>query len=81
MTVSKFPSLEFHFPKGNRHLAYSAVGDANSPHVLLCLPGLLETRATFDPLLKAADGLQGLRVISVDLCGRGDSSALPGDKG
>ena len=81
MTVSKFPSLEFHLPKGNRHLAYSAVGDANSPHVLLCLPGLLETRATFDPLLKAADGLQGLRVISVDLCGRGDSSPLPGDKG
>lgn len=81
MTVSKFPSLEFHLPKGNRHLAYSSVGDANSPHVLLCLPGLLETRATFDPLLKAADGLQGLRVISVDLCGRGDSSPLPGDKG
>ncbi|MEN9617879.1 MAG: hypothetical protein RL406_116 [Pseudomonadota bacterium] len=81
MTVSKFPSLEFHLPKGNRHLAYSAVGDANSPHVLLCLPGLLETRATFDPLLQAADGLQGLRVISVDLCGRGDSSPLPGDKG
>ena len=81
MTVSKFPSLEFHLPKGNRHLAYSSVGDANSPHVLLCLPGLLETRATFDPLLKAADGLQGLRVISVDLCGRGDSSPLLGDKG
>jgi pimeloyl-ACP methyl ester carboxylesterase len=45
------------------------------------LPGLLETRATFDPLLQAAEGLQGLRVISVDLCGRGDSSPLPGDKG
>ena len=81
MTVSKFPTLEFHLPKANRHVAYSAVGDAHSAHVLLCLPGLLETRATFDPLLKAADGLQGLRVISLDLCGRGDSSPMPGDKG
>ena len=81
MTVSQFPALQFPLSKGSRHLAYSSVGDVNSPHVLLCLPGLLETRATFDPLLQAADGLQGLRVISVDLCGRGDSSRLPGDKG
>jgi pimeloyl-ACP methyl ester carboxylesterase len=57
------------------------VGDANSPHVLLCLPGLLETRATFDPLLQAAQGMHGLRVISLDLCGRGDSSPLPDDQG
>jgi len=81
MTVSQFPTLLFALPKGNRHLAYSSVGDVNSPHVLLCLPGLLETRATFDPLLQAAVGLQGLRVISLDLCGRGDSSPMPGDKG
>ncbi len=81
MTVSKFPALQFPLSKDGRHLAYSAVGDANSPYVLLCLPGLLETRATFDPLLQAAEGLQGLRVISVDLCGRGDSSPMPGDKG
>jgi pimeloyl-ACP methyl ester carboxylesterase len=81
MTVSQFPALQFSLSKGSRHLAYSSVGDVDSPHVLLCLPGLLETRATFDPLLQAADGLQGLRVISVDLCGRGDSSRLPGDKG
>jgi pimeloyl-ACP methyl ester carboxylesterase len=81
MTVSKFPALQFPLSKDSRHMAYSAVGEANSPYVLLCLPGLLETRATFDPLLQAAEGLQGLRVISVDLCGRGDSSPLPGDKG
>ncbi len=81
MTVSKFSALEFPLLKDSRYLAYSAVGDANSPYVLLCLPGLLETRATFDPLLQAAEGLHGLRVISLDLCGRGDSSPLPGDKG
>jgi len=81
MTISQFPSLQCPLPKGHRHLAYSAVGDVNSPHVLLCLPGLLETRATFDPLLQAAQDLYGLRVISLDLCGRGDSSPLPGDQG
>ncbi len=81
MTVSKFPAHQFYWPEKNRHLAYSSVGDANSARVLLCLPGLLETRATFDPLLQAAEGLQGWRVMSLDLCGRGDSSALPSDKG
>ena len=81
MTISQFPALTFHLPQAHRHLAYSAVGDASSSHVLLCLPGLLETRATFDPLLQAAEHVQGLRVISLDLCGRGDSSPLPADKG
>jgi pimeloyl-ACP methyl ester carboxylesterase len=81
MTVSQFPALTFHIPQAHRHLAYSAVGDVNSPRVLLCLPGLLETRATFDPLLQAAQNVHGLRVVSLDLCGRGDSSPMPGDKG
>jgi len=81
MTISKFPALQFPLPKDNRHLAYSCVGAANSPHVLLCLPGLLETRATFDSLLQDAEGVHGLRVVSLDLCGRGDSSPLSGDKG
>ncbi len=81
MTVSKFPAHHFHLSKGIRQLAYSSVGEAHSPHVLLCLPGLLETRATFDPLLQAAQGWQGIRVVSVDLCGRGDSSRMPADQG
>jgi len=81
MTISKFPALQFQIPKAYRHLAYSAVGDADSPHVLLCLPGLLETRATFDSLLQDAEGVNGLRVVSLDLCGRGDSSPLAGDTG
>ena len=81
MTVSKFPALPFQIPKAHRQLAYSAVGDADSSHVLLCLPGLLETRATFDPLLEAAQDLHGLRVIGLDLCGRGDADPTPNDKG
>ena len=81
MTISKFPALQFQLPKAHRHLAYSAVGNAHSSHVLLCLPGLLETRATFDSLLQDAEAVHGLRVVSLDMCGRGDSSPLPGDQG
>ncbi len=65
----------------HRRLAFSQVGSLDAARVLLCLPGLLETRATFDSLLQAAENVHGLRVISVDHCGRGDSDRLPGDKG
>jgi pimeloyl-ACP methyl ester carboxylesterase len=81
MTRSHFPTQFFQLPSSMRRLAFSAVGDRNSPDVLLCLPGLLETRATFDPLLKAAESLHGLRVIGLDLCGRGDSDPMSNDKG
>jgi pimeloyl-ACP methyl ester carboxylesterase len=81
MTRSHFPAQYFQLPSSMRRLAFSAVGDRNSFDVLLCLPGLLETRATFDPLLKAAESLHGLRVIGLDLCGRGDSDPMSNDKG
>ncbi len=81
MSLSKFPNRQYQLTAADRHLSYSEVGDADSAHVLLCLPGLLETRATFDPLLQAAEGVRGLRIISLDLCGRGASSLLPGDEG
>ncbi len=81
MTISQFPSHPYALPHSTRHLSYSSVGAVDSPCVLLCLPGLLETRATFDPLLQDAEGVHGLRVVSVDYCGRADSSPLPGDKG
>lgn len=81
MTRSQFPAQFFQLPSSVRRLAYGAVGDRNSPDVLLCLPGLLETRATFDPLLEAAQDLYGLRVIGLDLCGRGDADPTPNDKG
>jgi pimeloyl-ACP methyl ester carboxylesterase len=81
MTTSQFPARFYPLPHTQRHLAYSEVGDASSTHVLLCLPGLLETRASFDALLQSAQGVRGLRVISVEQCGRGDSSPLLRDEG
>lgn len=79
--MSTFRNLAMKIAPNGRRLAFSQVGEANSPRVLLCLPGLLETRATFEPLLHAAIETQGLRVISLDLCGRGDSDPLPDDSG
>ena len=64
-----------------RALALSEVGPDTGQDVLLCLPGLLETRQTFAPVLQAASAYPHLRVISVDHCGRGASDPLPGDQG
>ena len=66
--------------RGGR-LAYTEVGDRGSAQVLLCLPGLLETRSSFEQLLLAANHSPGLRVIAVDYCGRGGSDALSMDSG
>lgn len=81
MTHAKKQTHYFQLRTSKRRLAFSQVGSANSSRVLICLPGLLETRSTFDPLLRACENLQGLRVISMDHCGRGDSDQLAGDKG
>jgi len=64
-----------------RCFGYSQCGAMDSPEVLLCLPGLLETRESFAPLLKAAGEISGLRVVSLDYCGRGDSDPLTNDSG
>ena len=79
--MSTFRNLAMKVAPNGRRLAFSQVGEANSPRVLLCLPGLLETRASFHPLLRAASATTGLRVISLDFCGRGDSDPLPSDSG
>ena len=76
MTEQLFPTQTYKLPDSKRSLAFSSVGDALAPHVLLCLPGLLETRVSFDALLHTAQTTNGLRVVSLDFCGRGDSQAL-----
>lgn len=61
----------------NRRLAYSDIGDKSADDLMLCIPGLLETRETFAPLLDAAHQCGVVRVVSIDLCARGDSDPLP----
>lgn len=45
-------------------------------HVLLCLPGLLETKATFQILHAYFLNFSGCKVISMDLSGRGESDHI-----
>ena len=81
--VETWHGIEEHrhrLPDG-RHLACSRVGPAEADDVLLCVPGLLETRHSFDALLQAAQARSGLCVMALDLAGRGDASPLPGDTG
>ncbi|MFM7026340.1 MAG: alpha/beta fold hydrolase [Limnohabitans sp.] len=68
-----------HLLPDGRRLAFTDIGPAEATDILVCLPGLLETRQTFDPVLQARPA--GLRCISIDHCGRGQSDPLPDDRG
>ena len=60
----------------SRKLAYTISGDLNAENVLLCLPGLLETKKTFLVIHAYFLKFQNCKVISVDFSGRGDSDHL-----
>ena len=57
----------------SRKLAYTDRGHFGAAKTFVCLPGLLETRANFAPLLALAESHDNCRWISIDHCGRGDS--------
>ena len=61
----------------NRKVAYSRLGEFNANHIFLCLPGLLETRESFHPLLAMVEQFDDCCWISIDYCGRGGSDQLP----
>ncbi len=61
----------------NRKVAYSRLGEFNAKHIFLCLPGLLETRESFHPLLAMVEQFDDCCWISIDYCGRGNSDQLP----
>jgi len=60
----------------NRKVAYSRLGELNAKHIFLCLPGLLETRESFHPLLDMVEQFDDCCWISIDYCGRGNSDPL-----
>jgi len=73
-------SSEFHLINDhgvNRKVAYSRLGAIDAKHIFLCLPGLLETRESFHPLLAMVKPFDDCCWLSVDYCGRGDSDPLP----
>jgi pimeloyl-ACP methyl ester carboxylesterase len=61
---------------GNRKLAYCISGNMNAEKVLLCLPGLLETKDSFSDLHAHFLRFEDCKVVSVDFPGRGDSESI-----
>lgn len=57
------------FVKAPHHLAYTDWGDAQNPHVVICVHGLTRNCRDFDYLAQALQS--DCRVISVDVVGRG----------
>lgn len=61
---------------GGRKLAYSISGNMDAEKVLLCLPGLLETKDSFAVLHAHFLSFEDCKVVSVDFPGRGDSEPI-----
>jgi pimeloyl-ACP methyl ester carboxylesterase len=59
-----------------RKLAFTETSNLEAKDIFLCLPGLLETRNTFEPLFESQHSNSNIRMLSVDYCGRGDSDSL-----
>ena len=59
-----------------RYIAYTSSGNQTAHKILLCLPGLLETRESFAVLHAYFLKFKEIQVLSVDYVGRGDSDPL-----
>jgi len=73
-------SSEFHLINGgevHRKIAYSRIGQIDAKNIFLCLPGLLETRESFNPLLSVVENYGDCCWVIIDYCGRGNSDQLP----
>jgi len=81
--VRELPKTLFHTVnsgRSSRRIAYTKLGELNAKHLFLCLPGLLETRSSFDSLLDLVAHLDDCCWLAVDYCGRGESDPLPSDE-
>ena len=63
-----------------RKIAYTISGDIEGENILICLPGLLETKESFAVIHAYFLKFEGCKVISIDLSGRGESDYI-GDFG
>ena len=65
---------------GGRQLAGSECGSEDARTLVICLPGLLESRHVFRPILALATRHPDTRFLAIDYCGRGESDPLPADE-
>lgn len=61
----------------NRNIAYLRHGELSAKHIFLCLPGLLETKESFNQVINLTSRFEDCCWLSIDYCGRGDSDPLP----
>lgn len=66
----------FQIDGSTRRIAYSISGNPAAKHTLLCLPGLLETKASFAHVHAHFLPIEECNVISVDFSGRGQSDSI-----
>jgi len=59
-----------------RKIAYSLSGGMNAENILICLPGLLETKTSFLVIHGYFLRFENCKVISVDFSGRGESDYI-----
>jgi len=59
-----------------RKIAYTVSGDLEAENILICLPGLLETKESFTIIHAYFLKFENCKVISVDFSGRGDSDFI-----
>ncbi len=59
-----------------RKIAYTVSGDMDADNLLLCLPGLLETKASFLVIHAYFLKFDNCKVISIDFSGRGESDYI-----
>lgn len=59
-----------------RKIAYTVTGDMNAENILICLPGLLETKASFLVIHAYFLKFENCEVISIDFSGRGESDYI-----
>ena len=61
---------------GRRKIAYTVSGDMSGNNILLCLPGLLETKESFMVIHAYFLKFDNCKIISIDLSGRGESDNI-----
>jgi pimeloyl-ACP methyl ester carboxylesterase len=66
-------------PEGFHRVAYTDWGDADNPHVVMCVHGLSRNSRDFDFLAEALQ--RDYRVVCMDVVGRGDSAWLEDKSG
>jgi len=59
-----------------RKIAYTVSGDMGAENILICLPGLLETKASFTVIHAYFLKFENCKVISIDFSGRGESDSI-----